>query len=94
MPEQTTTTVRAISRIRTPEEDEWPDEVRDLIESFRERLGFVPNIMSAFALLPEHFMHWWAYFDDLMRGDSPSGLPKPQREMLAVVVASETHCHY
>ena len=94
MPEHATASGRAISRIRVPAEDEWPDEVRDLIESFRERLGFAPNIMPAFALLPEHFMRWWAYFDHLMRGDSPSGLSKPQREMLAVVVAAETHCHY
>ena len=83
-----------ISHLRVPSEEEQPDEVRGLIESFRERLGFAPNIMPAFSLLPGHFMGWWSYFDDLMRGNSASNLSKPQREMIAVVVSAENHCHY
>ena len=85
---------KPISQLRVPSESEWPDEVRTLVEGFAEKLGFVPNIMSAFALLPGHFMGWWNYFDDLMRGASESNLTKPQREMIAVVVSTTNDCHY
>ncbi len=83
-----------ISQLRVPAETEWPSEVRTLVEGFGDKLGFVPNIMPAFALLPGHFMGWWNYFDDLMRGTSDSNLTKPQREMIAVVVSTENDCHY
>ena len=55
-----------------------------------------PNILRAFALLPDHFSGWWAYFDDLMTGPAAvsSRLTKAQREMVAVVVSAENDCHY
>ena len=37
-------------------------------------------------------MRWWAYYDELMRGES--GLSKAQREMIAVVVSATNRCHY
>ncbi len=83
-----------ISQLRVPPETEWPSEVRTVVEGFAEKLGFVPNIMSAFALLPGHFLGWWRYFDDLMRGAADSNLSKAQREMIAVVVSAENDCHY
>ncbi len=57
-----------------------------------ERIGFVPNIARLLAVTPHHFVHWWRYFDDLMRG--PSNLTKTQREMIAVVVSAESRCPY
>jgi uncharacterized peroxidase-related enzyme len=83
-----------IARLRVPTEDEWPGEIRAVAVPFAERLGFVPNIMRAFALMPGHFLGWWTYFDDLMRGSSNSNLTKAQREMIAVVVSKENNCHY
>ncbi len=84
---------RAISYLRVPDEGEWPEEVRELAESFDSKLGFVPNIFRGFALLPDHLLGWWRYFDDLMGGPG-SGLTKSQREMIAVVVSTENRCHY
>ena len=57
-----------------------------------EKLGFLPNVTLVLGLTPAHFIAWWRYFDELMRG--PSGLTKTQREMIAVVVSAETHCVY
>jgi hypothetical protein len=79
------TDVRAISYLRVPDEEEWPAEIRDLGELFESKIGFVPNIIRSFALIPDHFLGWWSYFDELMRG-SGSSLIKSQREMIAVVV--------
>lgn len=81
-----------ITWLAVPAEDEVPEEVQALWRQPLERLGFVPNVLRAMALRPRHLLGWWAYYDELMRGDS--GLTKAQREMIAVVVSAENRCHY
>ena len=78
--------------IAIPPADELPAEVADEIGSVSERIGFMPNVARLLAVTPGHFVGWWKYFDDLMRG--PSGLSKTQREMIAVVISAESHCPY
>jgi uncharacterized peroxidase-related enzyme len=78
--------------IPVPSPDELPAEVADEIGEIAERIGFVPNVARLLAITPGHFVGWWKYFDELMRG--PSGLTKTQREMIAVVVSAESHCPY
>jgi uncharacterized peroxidase-related enzyme len=75
-----------------PGGDELPAEVAEAIGPVADKVGFVPNIARLLALTPRHFVHWWSYFDDLMR--EPSGLTKTQREMIAVVVSVEARCPY
>jgi uncharacterized peroxidase-related enzyme len=81
-----------LSWLTVPPEDEAPPEVEALFAKPREKLGFVPNVLRLFALRPRHLLGWWAYYDELMRGDS--GLTKAQREMIAVVVSITNRCHY
>lgn len=92
----TSETDHIISYLRVPDEQDWPPEVRELADLFYTTMGFVPNILRAFALFPDHFLGWWGYFDDLMRGPAAadSQLTKAQREMVAVVVSAENRCHY
>lgn len=78
--------------IAVPSPDELPAEVADEIGDISERIGFLPNVARLLAVTPRHFVGWWKYFDDLMRG--PSGLSKTQREMIAVVISAESHCPY
>lgn len=78
--------------ILIPSADELPTQVNDEIGDVSERIGFVPNVARLLAVTPSHFVGWWRYFDELMRG--PSGLTKTQREMIAVVVSAESHCPY
>lgn len=78
--------------ITVPAPDELPAEVADEIGDVSERIGFLPNVARLLAVTPSHFMGWWTYFDELMRG--PSGLSKTQREMIAVVVSAESRCPY
>ena len=75
-----------------PNADELPAEVGETIGPIADKIGFVPNIARLLAVTPQHFVGWWRYFDELMRG--PSGLTKTQREMLAVVVSVESRCPY
>jgi uncharacterized peroxidase-related enzyme len=81
-----------LSWLEVPSADDVPDEVVELWQKPLEKLGFVPNVLRAFALRPAHLLGWWAYYDELMRGDS--GLSKAEREMIAVVVSAANRCHY
>ena len=78
--------------ISVPSAEGLPADVADEIGPIAERIGFVPNVARLLAVTPSHFVGWWKYFDDLMRG--PSGLTKTQREMIAVVISAEAHCPY
>lgn len=57
-----------------------------------EKLGFVPNVLRAYAFDDAKLSAFIAMVDDLMLADS--GLSKLEREMIAVVVSSINHCHY
>jgi uncharacterized peroxidase-related enzyme len=81
-----------ISRLPVPERDEVPDDVATLFAKAETKLGFIPNVMRVMAFRPEHFMKWFAHYDELMRGES--GLTKAQREMIAVVVSAANKCNY
>ena len=78
--------------IPLPTANDLPADVRDEIADISDQIGFVPNIARLLAVTPRHFVGWWRYFDDLMRG--PSNLTKTQREMIAVVVSAEARCPY
>ena len=81
-----------LSWLRIPSEAETAPEAKELWEKPLERLGFVPNVLRAYALRPRHLQLWNAFYDELMRGES--GLSKVQREMIAVVVSATNRCHY
>ena len=58
----------------------------------REKIGFVPNVLAAYAHDMQKLEAFAAFYNDLML--APSGLSKLEREMIAVVVSSENHCFY
>jgi uncharacterized peroxidase-related enzyme len=57
-----------------------------------EKLGFVPNVLQAYAWHSTKFDGFTALYNDLMLGES--GLTKLEREMIAVVVSSANNCYY
>ena len=57
-----------------------------------EKLGFVPNVLKAYAFSPAKLQAFADLYNDLMLADS--GLSKLEREMIGVVVSSANHCHY
>lgn len=67
-------------------------ETRALFDQVEEKLGFVPNVFTAFAWREGRFTKWRAHFDDLMQ-PSP-GLGKAEREMISVVVSMQNQCLY
>jgi uncharacterized peroxidase-related enzyme len=57
-----------------------------------EKLGFVPNVLKAFAFDRTKLAAFVAYRNDLMQGDS--GLTKLEREMIAAAVSAQNRCYY
>ena len=58
----------------------------------REKLGFVPNVLLAYAFDNAKLEAFAAFYNDLML--APSGLSKLEREMIAVAVSSQNRCYY
>jgi uncharacterized peroxidase-related enzyme len=58
----------------------------------KEKLGFVPNVLRAYAFDNVKLQAFINMVDDLMLADS--GLSKLEREMIAVAVSAVNHCHY
>ena len=57
-----------------------------------EKLGFVPNVLKAYAFDMVKLEAFVAMYNDLML--APSGLSKTEREMIAVAVSSHNRCYY
>jgi uncharacterized peroxidase-related enzyme len=58
----------------------------------QDKLGFVPNVLLAYAFDMTKLETFVAMYNDLMLGDS--GLSRLEREMIAVVVSSQNRCYY
>jgi len=58
----------------------------------QDKLGFVPNVLLAYAFDMAKLETFAALYNDLMLGDS--GLSKLEREMIAVAVSSQNRCYY
>ena len=57
-----------------------------------EKLGFIPNVLKAYAFDTAKLEAFVTMYNDLML--APSGLSKLEREMIAVAVSSQNHCYY
>lgn len=75
-----------------PPADTLPPDLKAYFDKCTEKLGFVPNVLRAYAFDPVKLKAFIDMVDDLMLGDS--GLTKLEREMIAVAVSAINHCHY
>ena len=57
-----------------------------------EKVGFVPNVIAAYAFDNEKLANFADFYTGLMNGES--GLSQLEREMIAVVVSSINRCYY
>jgi uncharacterized peroxidase-related enzyme len=57
-----------------------------------EKLGFVPNVLLAYAFDNGKLEAFATFYNDLML--APSGLSKLEREMIAVAVSAQNRCYY
>jgi uncharacterized peroxidase-related enzyme len=73
-------------------EGELSAEMRAYFAKCDEKIGFVPNVLRAYAHDNAKLEAFAALYNDLML--APSGLSKLEREMIAVVVSSQNRCYY
>ena len=73
-------------------ETELDLELRDYFRTCEDKLGFIPNVLKAYAFDNKKLKAFIDMSDDLMLGES--GLSKLEREMIAVAVSAINHCHY
>jgi uncharacterized peroxidase-related enzyme len=67
-------------------------EIEAYFAKCEEKLGFVPNVLRAYAFDNAKLKAFILMSDNLMLGDS--GLSRTEREMIAVAVSAINHCHY
>src|SRR5271163_3799875 len=80
-----------ITALKLPPEELSPD-MAAYFAKCEEKLGFVPNVLKAYAFDNAKLSAFAAMYNDLML--APSGLSKLEREMIAVAVSSHNRCYY
>jgi uncharacterized peroxidase-related enzyme len=71
---------------------ELDDTLRAYFDKCLDKLGFVPNVLLAYAFDAVKLQGFIDLADTLMLAES--GLTKLEREMIAVAVSAVNHCHY
>jgi uncharacterized peroxidase-related enzyme len=80
-----------ITALSLPPEPLSPD-MAAYFAKCEEKLGFVPNVLKAYAFDGAKLSAFVAMYNDLML--APCGLSKLEREMIAVAVSSHNRCYY
>lgn len=75
-----------------PPVDPLPDKTQTYFDLCAEKIGFVPNVLRAYAFDIDKLDAFTTMYNELMLG--PGGLTKLDREMIAVVVSATNRCHY
>jgi len=81
----------AVIALHLPAEKLTPD-MAAYFAKCEEKLGFVPNVLKAYAFDMAKLSAFVAMYNDLML--APSGLSKLEREMIAVAVSAHNRCYY
>ena len=81
-----------ISDFPIAERPNCSEALQKLFVELESTLGFVPNVIRAFAWREARFWKWWAHRNDLMT--ESEGLSKAEREMVALVVSAANDCLY
>lgn len=81
-----------ISKLGVPEPSTLDEDLRLVWSKCVDKLGYVPNVLSAYSLRPQRLRNFMTIYNEIML--SPSGLSKLEREMVAVVVSSANRCYY
>lgn len=75
-----------------PEIDDMPEDTRKYFQICQEKLGMIPNVLTAYSHNLKQLEGFTRLYNELMLGESE--LDKLEREMVAVVVSSENKCFY
>jgi uncharacterized peroxidase-related enzyme len=79
-------------KIRLPSRGKLDADLQKYFDVCVEKLGFVPNVLTAYSFDQAKLRAFANLYNDLMLAES--GLSKLEREMIAVVVSSANRCYY
>lgn len=79
-------------KLNNPKKNQDDVTAQNYLKVVKEKIGFVPNVLTAFSNFPKQFEGFTKLYNSLMLGES--GLTKLEREMIAVTVSSLNHCFY
>lgn len=83
---------KGVTALDMPAQADLEPALKAYFAKCEEKLGFVPNVLQAYAFDNAKLKGFIDMVDDLMLADS--GLSKLEREMIAVAVSAINHCHY
>lgn len=78
--------------LNLPVEGELSEATQGYFAKCEEKIGFIPNVLRAYAFNDTKLRAFTDMYNDLMLG--PSSLSKLEREMIAVAVSSVNRCFY
>jgi uncharacterized peroxidase-related enzyme len=81
-----------LTALDLPEETPRAPDIAAYFDRCTEKLGLIPNVLRAYAFDTAKLRAFMEIYNDLML--APSGLSKPEREMIAVAVSAENRCVY
>lgn len=81
-----------ISKLGVPDPTTLDEDLKSVWRKCADKLGFVPNVYSAYSLKPQRLRNFMAMYNEIMLSDS--ALSKLEREMVAVVVSAANRCYY
>jgi uncharacterized peroxidase-related enzyme len=83
---------RAVSRFPVPDLEHLPDDIRDMVMTVQEKIGFIPNVFLAYAHRPDECRAFFAMHDALMLREG--NLSKSEKEMIVVAISGGNSCLY
>jgi len=83
-----------VVKIDLPDTDALDEDIRKYLDICVEKLGMVPNVLTAFTAKAEKFRTFTQFYNQLMLDKENTNLTKLEREMIAVVVSSANRCYY
>ncbi len=83
-----------IVKIDLPDHQDLDEDIQKYLEICIEKLGMVPNVLTAYTAKPEKFRTFGKFYNQLMLDEETTNLTKLEREMIAVVVSSANRCYY
>lgn len=83
---------KPISRYPVPDLENLPDDIRDMVMTVQEKIGFIPNVFLAYAHRSDECRAFFAMHDALMLREG--NLTKSDKEMIVVAISGGNNCLY
>ncbi|ELT90446.1 hypothetical protein CAPTEDRAFT_154691 [Capitella teleta] len=80
-------------RFPLPEKSEMEPDVKESIEFWEEKLGFIPNVHRTFARRPEEFRNFFKYYETVVENERGS-LTLAEKELIVVATSAANNCLY